>query len=134
MEMERLWAPWRMEYVKQVDKGDGCFLCRAKAGNVVTLKKINDALGQGSFRTNDGEIDSSFLSGLGQGLKIGGFYIEVLGDKASAGVSGSYVYLLDLGTLTELPYQGVLPGSASNNQNLQCFAPFFRLLELIIML
>ena len=29
MEMERLWAPWRMEYVKQVDKGDGCFLCRA---------------------------------------------------------------------------------------------------------
>lgn len=31
MGMERLWAPWRMEYVKQVDKGDGCFLCRAAA-------------------------------------------------------------------------------------------------------
>ena len=29
MEMERLWAPWRMEYIGQVDKGDGCFLCRA---------------------------------------------------------------------------------------------------------
>lgn len=31
MGMDRLWAPWRMEYIKQVDKGDGCFLCRAAA-------------------------------------------------------------------------------------------------------
>ncbi len=29
-EMDRLWAPWRMEYVQVPDKqGDGCFLCRA---------------------------------------------------------------------------------------------------------
>lgn len=25
--MDRIWAPWRMEYIKQVDKDEGCFLC-----------------------------------------------------------------------------------------------------------
>jgi len=27
--MDRLWAPWRMEYIEQVDRPKGCFLCRA---------------------------------------------------------------------------------------------------------
>ena len=27
--MEQLWAPWRMEYIEEVDEGDGCFLCEA---------------------------------------------------------------------------------------------------------
>ena len=31
MSMDRLWAPWRMEYILSVDKGDGCFLCKAAA-------------------------------------------------------------------------------------------------------
>jgi ATP adenylyltransferase len=30
--MERLWAPWRLEYVQNADKQDGCFLCRAAEG------------------------------------------------------------------------------------------------------
>ena len=30
--MERLWTPWRMEYVKSVDKTPGCVLCRARDG------------------------------------------------------------------------------------------------------
>ncbi|UCH35663.1 MAG: HIT domain-containing protein [Armatimonadota bacterium] len=25
--MDRLWAPWRMEYIERVDSGDECFLC-----------------------------------------------------------------------------------------------------------
>ena len=25
--MERLWTPWRMEYIKGADQTDGCFLC-----------------------------------------------------------------------------------------------------------
>ncbi|HYU57356.1 MAG TPA: HIT domain-containing protein [Actinomycetota bacterium] len=29
--MERLWTPWRMEYVKGADLADGCFLCDAPA-------------------------------------------------------------------------------------------------------
>ena len=30
--LERIWAPWRLEYVQVPDKqGDGCFLCRAGA-------------------------------------------------------------------------------------------------------
>lgn len=27
--MEKLWAPWRMEYIAEVDNGNGCFLCEA---------------------------------------------------------------------------------------------------------
>jgi ATP adenylyltransferase len=27
--MERLWAPWRLEYVQNADKQDGCFFCAA---------------------------------------------------------------------------------------------------------
>ena len=29
--MDRLWAPWRMEYIKDMGKTDGCFLCTAAA-------------------------------------------------------------------------------------------------------
>lgn len=28
---ERLWAPWRLEYVANADEQEGCFLCRAAA-------------------------------------------------------------------------------------------------------
>lgn len=30
--MDRLWAPWRMEYIKDVDDVKGCFLCDIIAG------------------------------------------------------------------------------------------------------
>src|SRR3990172_8392118 len=30
--MERLWTPWRMEYIES-DKSQGCFLCQAVAEN-----------------------------------------------------------------------------------------------------
>lgn len=29
-EMERIWAPWRLDYVQEESKDDGCFLCRAE--------------------------------------------------------------------------------------------------------
>ena len=31
--MERLWAPWRLEYVQSADEQDGCFFCRAAASD-----------------------------------------------------------------------------------------------------
>jgi len=31
--MERLWAPWRLEYVESADDSDGCFLCAAVEGS-----------------------------------------------------------------------------------------------------
>jgi len=30
--VERLWAPWRLEYVQHADDQDGCVFCRAAAG------------------------------------------------------------------------------------------------------
>lgn len=30
--MNRIWAPWRMEYIENVDKGGGCFLCEILKG------------------------------------------------------------------------------------------------------
>lgn len=29
--MERLWAPWRMQYIADIPESDGCFLCEAAA-------------------------------------------------------------------------------------------------------
>ena len=31
--MERLWAPWRLEYIQSVDEQPGCFLCKAAASD-----------------------------------------------------------------------------------------------------
>ena len=31
--MERLWAPWRLEYVQGADADDGCVFCRAAEGD-----------------------------------------------------------------------------------------------------
>ena len=33
MSMERLWAPWRMDFIRNIDDDDGCFLCRAAGGD-----------------------------------------------------------------------------------------------------
>jgi ATP adenylyltransferase len=30
---ERLWAPWRLEYIQSVDEQPGCFLCNAAASD-----------------------------------------------------------------------------------------------------
>ena len=29
MENRNLWAPWRINYIRNLDKGDGCFICEA---------------------------------------------------------------------------------------------------------
>ncbi|HEV3479459.1 MAG TPA: HIT domain-containing protein [Gaiellaceae bacterium] len=31
--MDRLWAPWRLEYIEQADEQEGCIFCRAAAGD-----------------------------------------------------------------------------------------------------
>jgi ATP adenylyltransferase len=31
--MERLWAPWRLEYIQGADEQEGCIFCRARDGS-----------------------------------------------------------------------------------------------------
>jgi ATP adenylyltransferase len=31
LERENIWAPWRIPYIKGLDKSEGCFLCRDRA-------------------------------------------------------------------------------------------------------
>jgi len=31
--MEKMWAPWRMEYISGIENDDGCFFCRALASD-----------------------------------------------------------------------------------------------------
>jgi ATP adenylyltransferase len=31
--MDRIWAPWRLEYIQSVDEQTGCFLCNAAASD-----------------------------------------------------------------------------------------------------
>ncbi len=46
--MDRLWAPWRIEYVSEPDKGDGCFLCEA-AGSTSDREMLVLWRGEHSF-------------------------------------------------------------------------------------
>ena len=41
--MERLWSPWRGEYVTSAGSPDGCFLCAASAGDADDLVVGRDA-------------------------------------------------------------------------------------------
>ncbi len=40
--MDRLWAPWRSEYVTDAGSKDGCFLCAAAAGEETSLVVASD--------------------------------------------------------------------------------------------
>ena len=45
--MERLWAPWRLEYVQRADEQDGCVFCAAWAGDDV--ERLVVRRGSGAF-------------------------------------------------------------------------------------
>jgi ATP adenylyltransferase len=38
--MERLWAPWRLEYIQSADEQPGCFLCTAAASDDDELQLV----------------------------------------------------------------------------------------------
>jgi ATP adenylyltransferase len=37
--VERLWAPWRLEYVQNADKQEGCVFCRAATGDELVVRR-----------------------------------------------------------------------------------------------
>ena len=45
--MERLWAPWRLEYISTADEAEGCFLCSAFAADdedALVVRRGSDAI------------------------------------------------------------------------------------------
>ena len=45
--MERLWAPWRLEYVQSADEQDGCVFCTARDGD--DEERLVVRRGEGAF-------------------------------------------------------------------------------------
>ena len=61
---------------------------------------------------------SLFAGGFNQRIDIGGFDVEVMGNLSRARVARGDVDFLNFGALSQLPDQGVLPGSPADNQYL----------------
>jgi len=59
--MDKLWAPWRLEYVQSCDQADGCFLCHAIEGdqdkeNLVVWRGERCACVLNKFPYNNGHL------------------------------------------------------------------------------
>ncbi len=63
--MERLWAPWRAQYIKessgQTETGDACFLCRGLAGpddreNLLVWRRPASAVFLNRYPYNNGHL------------------------------------------------------------------------------
>ncbi len=71
MSMERLWAPWRMSFIRNVDDVEGCFLCRAAAGSedreklvLEMVSRIKQRKIRGVLRIAGGDLNSDFIKEL----------------------------------------------------------------------
>ena len=62
MGLDRLWAPWRMEFIRRGDDREGCFLCRAAAAKADI--RANIATGLKLY-----ELDNGTFPSTGEGLK-----------------------------------------------------------------
>ena len=76
---------------------------------------VNNAFGKWRFRSYHSKVNVIFLGSLDQRLYIGGFDIQVVGNLGGAGITRSNVNLFDFLALSQLPDQGMLPGTAANN-------------------
>lgn len=77
---------------------------------------VSNALRQGRFRTDNGEVNLIFFGCPDQRLYISRANIQILGNLSRAGVPWSSVYFFDLAALGELPDQRMLPPPTANNQ------------------
>ena len=62
MERENLWAPWRIPYIRDIEKTDGCFLCHdfahpeADAENLVVWRTERSLVVLNRFPYNNGHL------------------------------------------------------------------------------
>ena len=124
--MERLWAPWRLEYIKSADEVPGCVFCKALAGPddemliVQRGKELGYTLGDTQFQgvldnirtQNKLENDEQFQAALKQeGLTMADlkeyiqFNRDFLADVQAAKKAGKSVD--DVAKTWKIPAKGV---------------------------
>jgi len=98
-------------------------LSASENANTEALKSVDDARRQGCFRPDHHQVDAVLPDSGGERLDVGGGNVQVARNRGGAGVARSGKDLGSPGTLRQLPDEGVLPGTVTNDQYLQGCPP-----------
>ena len=79
---------------------------------------IGDAQSERQLGTHHGQVHAELLGEVGELHGAGSVDGDAVGHGSDASIAGRNVKLGDVGTLTELPGQGVLATSAAHHQDL----------------
>ena len=86
---------------------------------------VNNTLSQGCLRSDNNQLDSLFSGYFSQRFYISGFNIQITGKLGSAGITWSDINLSDPGALGQFPDNGMLPGTAADDQYLYLPHPLY---------
>ncbi len=84
---------------------------------------VHNPGGQRGFRPDDNQVKGIFPTEFSQPFDIIGLYVQVLGDFSRAGITRGGINLFFPGTPGDFPDQGVFPGAAADNKNLNLAHP-----------
>jgi len=76
---------------------------------------VGNALSQRRLRPDNGKVNPLLPGYFSQRFYIGGLNIKVLGNLSRAGITRSNIYFFNFRALSQLPYQGMLPGSTADD-------------------
>jgi ATP adenylyltransferase len=89
--MERLWAPWRMEYIKSADDENGCVFCLAAAGDdaerLVVRRGVHAFVLLNKFPYSSGHLMVAPVRHVGEYGQLSDDEVVELHRLASAGIA-----------------------------------------------